>query len=447
MRATLRGLRALGALPGMTPASLFPAAAAFLLIAAGVAVVAVSRPLAAGQWRSYPVLAANHLLTLGWGTLVAMGALHQLFPAVLGVSRKPGRAAAAHFALTAVAVSVLLAGLLTGSPPWVAGGGLLTVASVALLLVLLLRLVPLRRRWPPPATGVILSVAYLLWTVAWGALVALNWNFQFWPALYTSLGVGVHATVGLVGWFVQLVVAVSYYLLPRFTGVRRVPERRLVPILWALNLSVASLVLAAATGQALPARAGTVVLGAAALAYAADVSRFLRGARQTAPDLTNWHWWAMVAQTALAATAGLLWAAGLLPDGRRLVAATAALLLCGWVTLAIMGQLYKVTPFLMWYYRYARGLSAYEVPRLPAPYFPRWGVAAFLLTATGSTLLWASVLAALPALAQTAAVLFATGCVTYAAGAVVSWMVAVLLRPPQEEPQAAPAPSPPTPRV
>ncbi|MCS7236626.1 MAG: hypothetical protein RMM30_11730 [Armatimonadota bacterium] len=439
MRATSRGLRVLWGLPGMTPAMLFPTAAAFFLVCAGVGVVVLSGPLAVGRWRAYPALAATHLLTLGWGTLVAMGALHQMFPAVLGISAKPGRGTVVHLAVTLAAAFTLPAAFLAGSPPWVAAGGVLMVASVVLLLAHLAQLVPRRRRWPPSATGVLLSVAYLFWTVVWGALMALNWNLQFWPALYTYLGVGVHAAVGLVGWFVQLVVAVSYYLLPRFTGVRHVSERRVVPVLWALNLSVASFVLAAATGQALPARVGTVVLGGAALAYAADVSRFLRGARQTVPDLTNWHWWAMVGQTALGGAAGLLWTTGLLSDGRRLAAATAILVLCGWVTLAIMGQLYKVTPFLMWYYRFARGLSAYEVPRLPAPYFPRWGVAAFALTATGSTLLWASVLAALPTLAQAAAAVFAAGCAVYAGGAVASWVVAVLLRPPRGS-QTAPAP-------
>lgn len=414
----------------MTSAVLFPSAASVLLFGVAVAVLAASEPLAAGQWRTYPVLAANHLLTLGWGTLVAMGALHQMFPAVLGVSAKPGRAAATQFGLTLVGVAAVVAGLVTASAPLTAAGGVVVVTSVAAFLGLLLRLMPVRRRWPPPATGVLISLGYLFWTVLWGALMALNWNFQFWPALYTYLGLGVHAAVGLVGWFVQLVVAVSYYLLPRFTGVRTVSERRVLPLLALLNLSVAAFVAAAVFSTPTLARVGSALLSAAGLLYAVDVYRFLRGARQQAPDLTNWHWWAIAAQTTLAAAAGLLWAAGALPaEGRRLAAATAVLLLCGWVTLAIMGQLYKVTPFLMWYYRYARGLSPYEVPRLPAPYFPRWGVAAFWPTVAGGTLLPVSVLTGAHGLARVAAAAFAAGCAVYAAGIVLSWVFAVLLRP------------------
>jgi hypothetical protein len=94
-----------------------------------------------------------------------------------------------------------------------------------------------------------------------------------------------------------------------------------------------------------------------------------------------------------------------------------------------MGQLYKVTPFLMWYYRYTRGLSAYEVPRLPAPYFPRWGAVAFALTAAGSALLAPAVALTQPSLARVAGGLFAVGSAVYAGGIVVSWLLGVLLRP------------------
>jgi hypothetical protein len=417
-------------LPGMTAALAFPVAACLLFPAAGLAVASVAGSLAAGDWRTYRVLAANHLLTLGWGTLVAMGALHQMFPAMVGVSSKPGAAAALHFGLSGVGVAAVLWGFLTEEPAWVAVGGAAVVVSVAVLAGLLAQLVARRRRWSPAVTGVCLSLLHLALAVAWGFSVALNWNLKLWPALYTYAGIGLHAAFGLVGWFGQLVVSVSYYLLPRFTGVRTVPEGRLVPILVLLNTAVALFALGAAWQRSEAARLAALLLSLAAGFYVRDLSCFLRGARQRSPDLTNWHWWAIAGQTVLAAALGGGWAAGLLPaEGRRVAASVGVLLLCGWVTLAIMGQLYKVTPFLMWYYRYARGLSAYEVPRLPAPYFPRWGAVAFALTAAGSALLALAVALTQPSLARVAGGLFAVGSAVYAGGIVVSWLLGVLLRP------------------
>jgi len=42
------------------------------------------------------------------------------------------------------------------------------------------------------------------------------------------------------------------------------------------------------------------------------------------------------------------------------------LFLLGWVTQAILGQLYKVTPFLIWYYR-ATIPNVSPIPRQRAP--------------------------------------------------------------------------------
>lgn len=424
-------LRAVATLPGMTAAIPFPVGASLLLPVAGIAVLAVSAQVAAGDWRTYPVLATNHLLTLGWGTLVAMGSLHQMFPALLGVSSRPGKGVLVQFGLTAASVAVLLYGFITSKPRWVAAGGAGAFVSVGLFLVLLLRVVPVRRRWSPAATGVCLSLTHLLLAALWGSLIALNWNFRMWPALYGVAGMGPHLSFGLVGWFVQLVVSVSYYLLPRFTGVRSVPERHLAPLLVLLNAAVALFALASLQNSSESARGASALLSVAGILYAADLFRFLRGARQRNPDLTNWHWWAIAAQTLLAATTGAAWAAGILPvQGRRVAAFGVVLLLCGWVTLAIMGQLYKVTPLLMWYYRYARGLTAAEVPRLPAPYFPRWGGVAFWLSAVGGTSLAAAVLMGAPTLAGIAGLGWAMGATVYGLGIAASWIVGVLVRRP-----------------
>ncbi|MDR5708728.1 MAG: hypothetical protein QN140_02785, partial [Armatimonadota bacterium] len=110
----------------------------------------------------------------------------------------------------------------------------------------------------------------------------------------------------------------------------------------------------------------------------------------------------------------------------RVASAAGFAVLAGWVSWAIMGQLYKVTPFLIWYYRYAKGLSAYEVPRLAAPYFPREGVVAFVLSVGGSSLAALGILLGAPGLAAAGGWAFFAGAVVYTFLMGVSWMVAVL---------------------
>jgi len=398
----------------MTAAIAFLALPCLLLPLAGLLVFRIAPLLAAGDHRTYAVLLVNHLLTLGWGMMVAMGALHQMFPAILGASRRLGPVVPVQFGITTLGIALLLGGFARAHLLGIAGGAVLVLVGVVLFVGLLLRAVPQGRPWSPAATGILLSLACLLLTVLWGTLMALNWILRFSASLYTAAGIGVHAALGLGGWFVQLIMSVSYVLLPRFTGVRAMGEERLGILLLGLNGAVGLLVWAALRREEGPARAGVMLLSLVGLWYAADLVRLLRGARQRAPDLGNWHWWAIAGEVVTAAMIGLAWAMGLLPvEGRRLAVACGTFVLCGWVTLAIMGQLYKVTPFLMWHYRYARGLEATEIPRLAAPYFPGWGVVAFGLTAAGSALLPAAVLVGAEHLARVAGAGWALGAGIY----------------------------------
>jgi hypothetical protein len=402
-------------------------AALLLLPAVGGGAVLAAAPLAAGAFRAWPVLAVNHLATLGWATLVAMGALHQLGPALLGVPVRPGRPALVQCGLALLGLALLAAGFLAHRRGVLVAGGLVTWAAVVAFAWVLGRLIPQRRRWPPPAAGVAASVGYLLLAATWGVLMVTNWRWPFWRHLLTEAGIGTHVTLGLAGWLVQLVVSVSYYLLPRFVGVRPVERGRLPAVLGLLNAGIVVLVAAALGRWGPAARLGVGLLAAAGGVWATDLWRWLRAARGGAPDLTMQHWWVIWAQTVLLAVAGLAWALGWAPvASTRLATAAGTLVLLGWVTLAIMGQLYKVTPFLMWFYRYARGLSALEIPRLPAPYYPREGRLPFYASSAGGVVMAAGVLLRAPWLAVVGAVAFCAGAVAFSLLMAVSWIRAAL---------------------
>ncbi len=89
----------------------------------------------------------------------------------------------------------------------------------------------------------------------------------------------------------------------------------------------------------------------------------------------------------------LLSAVDALPGDRlRWGIAGVTFFLLGWMTLAVTGQAYKVTPFLMWYYRFHLGLPAIEVPRLAAPYWPRTALALVVLLGVLGQVAWVGLL-------------------------------------------------------
>lgn len=411
----------------MSAAVPFMAAAVLLLPLIGIGLALIAGLLTSGNYRAFPVLAVNHLVTLGWGTLIAMGALHQMFPAMIGAPLRPGREAVAQFVLSFSGMAALVTGFWLRSTGLIAAGGAVVWSGLMWFLWLILRVIPYRRRWSLPLTGVALALLYLALAVTWGLLMGLNWRWGFWRGLLGYAGVGTHVALGVGGWFVQLILSVSYYLVPRFTGAEHDDERRLRPVLILLNAGIAAFV-GAALGVSAPLnRLGAALLAAAGLVYAGDLAGMLRGTRRMKPDLTIHHWWAVWAYTVVLSVLGIAWAAGVLAlDGRRVSAVVVLLLLIGWVTAAIMGQLYKVTPFLMWYYRYARGLSAFEVPRLAAPYYPAAGIPPFWLTLSGVALLGLGVLVPLPAVGLFGSLAFLAGALAFCFLMAISWIRATV---------------------
>jgi len=407
--------------PRLTRSGLFLAGGVltFPLVAAFVALAAPA--LAALQHRTAVVLAANHLVTLGWGTMMALGALHQLLPAAAGVRHEPGRIVVAQFAVHLVGVALLAVGFWWRATLILIAGGSAVVASVLTSAVTAAWVLRRRTRWNDPLTLVVIALAALVLVTTWGLLLGLNWRYAFAPGLLRPMGLTVHLTLGLVGWFGCLIVGVSYYLLPRFTTRRSLEGTHLRPIGILLVAGTGAVLIGAVAAPWL-VRTGLFAVGVSGLIYAVDLRMFV-SAWGREQDVTRVHWQILLGETVVLSLGMIVYAAGIVPvSATSWIAAGVSLYLLGWVTLAIAGQAYKVTPFLMWYYRFALGLPAYDVPRLDAPYWPRGALPALVLLGVAGPLISLGVLAGAPAVSAAGgtALLLGSGVFAYLLG--YSWL-------------------------
>ena len=145
--------------PRITPAAWFLAAAVLGLPVVAAAVAFAAPRLASMQYRSMPVLAVTHLVTLGWGTMVAMGSLNQLLPAAAGVRWLPGRSVRAQFLLYSFGVAVLVAGFLADVNALMVAGSGAVVASVAVFLASASGVLRRRTRWLSALDFVVAALA------------------------------------------------------------------------------------------------------------------------------------------------------------------------------------------------------------------------------------------------------------------------------------------------
>lgn len=409
--------------PHVTRSGRFLVGAVLAFPIVGGFVWAAAPRLALLQHRALPVLTANHLLTLAWGTAIAIGALHQLLPAAAGVRRDPGPEVTAQFVVHVLGVLLLAAGFWTRHTGLLIGGGSLIVASILTTLGVAVVVLRRRTRWSVSLTYVTAALAALGLTVLWGLLLALNWRLAFWRALLLPMGLQVHLSLGLVGWFGLLIVGVSYYLLPRFTTMKDLTRVRPAWVLGALLLSIACLMTGAFVA-AVVTRIGLLLAALAGFLYTADMLKFLAAWREKARDLTRTHWQIVAAETLVLSLGAAARAVGLI-GGVRWLLAGVVLFLLGWVTLTITGQAYKVTPFLMWHYRFALGMPALEVPRLEAPYWPQAGTAPMLLLAAGGLLISLGALGGWPAVGYAGGAAFFAGACLFSYLLGYSWLPVV----------------------
>ncbi|WP_217914060.1 hypothetical protein [Miltoncostaea marina] len=310
---------------------------------AGCAVLAAAAgELADGRWYTPRLLAASHLVGLGFLTVTIAGALLHLAPNMS--SRPPwgGRWPGLLIWLGAVA---LASGLGLGAGALEALGGLLLTAGVGGLLVAVAGLWRGRRgSWPEPLAGLVASALWLAGVLLLGLVMVADRRWDVWDVDRARL-IGAHAVMATLGWAGGLIVAMATRMAPMMliAPVRGVRAARAAIAGW--HAGVALLVAGLVAGARPPALAGAALIVAAIGAFVVHVAGAARRGRRRPPPAVQ-HLAAGLA--ALVAAAVLVLA---LPAWR---AAPAALLLAlvGFAAGVTAGHILVMVPTMCWVARF-----------------------------------------------------------------------------------------------
>src|SRR5215831_1522514 len=182
-----------------------------------------------------------------------------------------------------------------------------------------------------------------------------------------------HAHLGAVGFFTILSVGVSYKLIPMFTLSEVQSPRRAACSVVLLNIGLVGTFLTVLLRSPWKLASGLVIVAALAL-YGWEVRAILRARKRKAPDWGIKYFLTAVALFAPLAVLGIVltWPGlPLTPFTGQLENVYGFLGLIGVVTLAIIGMLYKIIPFLVWFGRYSPQIGRAKVPALADLYSTR----------------------------------------------------------------------------
>jgi hypothetical protein len=357
-------------------------AAGLLLAASGEsALIAINAPR---------TVAVTHALVIGWLTTTVMGATYQLGPAVVGGRLLSVRLARWQFGAHVLSVPVFIWAVLEWDTVWMSAAGALMTVSFVLYALNAVTSVVRGRGWSLPRAYLATSLAMLAATAGLGLTWVGALHHAWFPVTMGKLSA--HAHVGLAGWLGLTLMGVSYQLVPMFNVVNRVKPR----FGWvALPVTAAATAVFALVMYSDPPAAARVVialfLAAGPAFWAADQVRFMALRSRRRLDVQGRATLTSVAFLALAAVFGVCAAVGtpFVTDDEpaRWLLAYGACGIAGWLGVAVLGNSYKILPFLIWFHRYRPLVGRRPVPVLADLYSETAASVALVLLVAAASLL------------------------------------------------------------
>lgn len=319
--------------------------APFLGSAAGLLLAFAGDAAFSNRWVP-SLLAAAHLVTLGFITLVMLGAIVQVLPVVTGVP-VPGSAWVAPASQLGVAVGVLAMawGLSAGLPGITRLGAILLGGGLGLFIPAALAAAWKTRRNP---TGRAMGLSILSLLAVAGLGVYLLAGHAGWVPLRRDL-TDIHAAWALGGWVGLLVMGVSFQVVPLFQVTPTYP--RFVQDYLPTIGFVALIAWTIGRLNRWPVVANIAIAGLALtlVAYAGVTLWLQARRRRKIRDVTTDAWRVGMSSLAVAGLVTVAAVTGLLDLAQPKVAlAFGVLLVVGFAVSVIQGMLYKIVPFLSW---------------------------------------------------------------------------------------------------
>ncbi|MCU0791477.1 MAG: hypothetical protein MUE42_01180 [Opitutaceae bacterium] len=335
-------------------------------LAFGLAAAWLARATTAGvpPYLHPEMVAVAHLWLPGFLLSVCLGAGYQLMPVVLGEAlRVRDGWLWTHAVLHTAGVAALVCGLAGGRYVFAGLGGAAVAAGTLIAALATLRTFLASRRRDAAAWSFLFAAGWLLATTLAGVALAINRRQGFLPLPAIHL-LHAHAHLGLAGYFATLLQGVTFQLVPMFTmGEARRPCLAMAALL-ATQAGLPVLAAGLAWNERALILTGAGVLAAGIAGSGVALAATLATRRRRRLDVGVRAFVIGLAVLGLAALAGLGLAgkaAGEAPAWNG-IAAYGLLVIAGGLSLAVLGMLAKILPFLVWMRAYGPRVGKAPVP-------------------------------------------------------------------------------------
>ncbi|MEX1276265.1 MAG: hypothetical protein WEE20_10040 [Bacteroidota bacterium] len=339
------------------------------------------------------LLALTHIATLGWITMIIFGAMFQLVPVVLEVRLFSARLGEVQFWLYTVGTAGLVYGfwLFRVGAHFTASASIVTLAML-LFIINIVATMGRVKQWNLTGLFLLSSLVYLGITAVAGLLLSINLGYPFISRIHLDY-LKIHAHMGFIGWVTMVIMGVGLKLIPMFGlshGFSTKPARAALVLVnvGLLGLSVEWLF----TGAEWLLTSYVVILVLGLLAFIVQLILILKHRMRQIFDLGMKHSVVAFSYFLLSIIFGFVLAVVEIDDVKLregLILMYGGMIMLGFFSMLIVGQMYKIVPFLVWFHTFSDKVGKEPVPMLKDMFSEKVGNVQFWILNAGIVLVLA----------------------------------------------------------
>ena len=345
--------------------------AALMFLASSVVMLLAAPKLVFHYHLNPEMLALTHLMVLGFITMIIFGSLYQLIPVVMEVKLFSETLAKITFYLFGTGLLILAVSFweatfgINQSWLWFEVSGMLILAAVIFFAINTLKSAAKSDRMDMGNIFIITAIIYLILTVSLGIVVIINFARPFISVSIIDL-LKMHINLGLMGWFLFLIIGVSSKLMPMFLIIHKLPDYLLKYTYYLLNAGIVLLVSVfyfyphswAIIVSAIPVFAGIGLF--LRFNYYAFKHRFRKNL-DVGMKLSKAAF-IILAFTLLLGLFAVISPRFTAAFQYRIDIAFVMSIIFGFLSALILGQTYKTLPFIVWLQKYQAKVGKQKIP-------------------------------------------------------------------------------------
>jgi cbb3-type cytochrome oxidase subunit 1 len=320
-----------------------------------------------GYIRNPIVLGTVHLFLIGWATMVTMGAMYQLVPVAFQVNIYSEKLGHVQFFLTFVSFFGFLYSLFFIQQEFLLLFGTLLVIAISLFIINLFLSLKRMTNWNRMTSFVLSALLSLTLTIGMGIILVLQQIIGILPYEWYQPLFYTHITLGLVSWFSLLLFGLSYKMVPMFSLAHGFSMELSHVVFYLFHVGIILTILSYFILIPLLFFTGVLLLFLTFILFAYHIQHILSTRMKKNPDLGFRYALFAIGGGVIGHFMFVLWVGIKINEiaiGTQWLLGVVYFTFMSWVTLSILGYLYKIVPFLWWTKKYSNQIGKATVPTL-----------------------------------------------------------------------------------